>query len=82
MKKLPPGGGRAAAGGTPGRRRGSGATDPAVTPKGSVHVTVTYLGGGNLRYRLQVGKRVRFVEGLLTLHDALSCVLGKHEDHH
>lgn len=80
--KLPPGGGRAAAGGTARARRGSAATDPLTLPKGTQWLAVTYVGGSDPKYRLQVGKRVRWVSGLLTLHDAVSCVLGKHENHH
>lgn len=79
VSKLPPGGGRAGAAGTTSPRRASEASDPPRYPKGTQWVAVTYVGGSDPKYRLQIGKRVRWVSGLLTLHDAISCALGKHD---
>lgn len=74
LSKLPPGGGRAAAGGSAKPKRAKGLADPAKTPRGTVWVAVTYLGGANLRYRVQMGKTVRFVTGLHALHDVLTAL--------
>lgn len=71
--KLPPGGGRAAAGGTTIAEEGASPTERRQ-PKGTQWLAVTYLGGAQCRYRLQIGKHVVWLDGGMTLHDALSAV--------
>lgn len=70
--ETPPRRGRAAAGGSitaPGTAEGG---EQRTQPKGTKWVAVTYLGGPECRYRLQCGKEVRYVSGVLALVDVLS----------
>lgn len=78
VSEAPPRRGRAAGGGTISRGTPKAGPTTGKLPKGTVWVAITYLGGPNCRYRLQIGKVVRYVEGLQCLHDAVSCVTQKH----
>ena len=69
--KLPPGGGRAAAGGTSGPKSPASERDSAAMPKGTQWLAVTYLGGSQCKYRVQFGKEVRYVEGFIQLVDVM-----------
>src|SRR5690349_18616541 len=71
IKKLPPGGGRAAAGGST-RPSAAERVNSGNMPAGSQWIAVKYVGGAEHVFLLSKGKRTVRVSGLLALSDALA----------